>query len=388
MKILILYAMAGGGHKAAALAAREYLVRAFPHAQVRVEDGLKALVRLCGPVNWACCEAYKGAVKRAPWIYAAGYRAADREGLVGRLIPLTNAYLSRWLYPSLKAFEPDVVISTFHFLGQMVSRLIESGAVDTKLIQLVTDYAPCRPWVCKRADAYVVADRSMIPQMEARGVAGAAVYPLGIPVRAAFFSRPDQTLLRGELGLDASLPTLLLMGGSFGVRRLLAVFRELLQLPEAFQIVAIAGNDAALRNALERAASDAHRPTRILGFSTQVERYMHAADLLITKAGGLTVSEALACDLPIVCYDAIPGQEENNARFLQHAGMGVYVRDGSCAQAVAALLGDRERLYAMRERCRAYDKSSCEEALAHLVARLTGQSGVSSLDVRRPAASL
>lgn len=91
------------------------------------------------------------------------------------------------------------------------------------------------------------------------------------------------------------------------------------------------------------------------------------------KAGGLTVSEALACDLPIVCYDAIPGQEENNAQFLQDAGMGVYVRDGSCAQAVAALLGDRERLNAMRERCRAYDKSSCEEALAHLVARLTGR---------------
>ena len=115
-------------------------------------------------------------------------------------------------------------------------------------------------------------------------------------------------------------------------------------------------------------------PTRLLYFTDEVEKYMHAADLLVTKPGGLTVSEALACNLPMAVFDAIPGQEEDNANFLLTHDMCVRVqKDGDFAGEISALLQEKQRLSAMRENCREFDKSQSIPNLLALIERLAGQ---------------
>ena len=115
-------------------------------------------------------------------------------------------------------------------------------------------------------------------------------------------------------------------------------------------------------------------PTRLIYFTDEVEKYMHASDLLVTKPGGLTVSEALACNLPMAVFDAIPGQEEDNANFLLQHEMAIRIQKGEdCADSIRALLQDHERLEKMRSSCASFDKSQSPTNILSLIGELLKQ---------------
>ncbi|HBC26465.1 MAG TPA: galactosyldiacylglycerol synthase, partial [Ruminococcaceae bacterium] len=113
------------------------------------------------------------------------------------------------------------------------------------------------------------------------------------------------------------------------------------------------------------------KKTKLVFFTNEVEKYMHASDLIITKPGGLTVSEALACNVPLAVFDAIPGQEEDNADFLMTHDMAVRIRKGDdCAAMISQLLSDREKLEKMRESCESFDKSQSARNIFSLINEL------------------
>ena len=112
--------------------------------------------------------------------------------------------------------------------------------------------------------------------------------------------------------------------------------------------------------------------TRVEGFRADVQHFMFAADLLVTKPGGLTVSEALACGLPLAVFEAIPGQEEENAFFLEKRGMAIRLEAGRCGEHVRALLQESGRLEEMRAACRAFDKSDAVPRTRALLEKLAG----------------
>ena len=128
-------------------------------------------------------------------------------------------------------------------------------------------------------------------------------------------------------------------------------------------------NSPKIIEAFERELAGGERlPTRLIYFTDEVEKYMHASDLLVTKPGGLTVSEALACNLPMAVFDAIPGQEEDNANFLKVHDMGVRLeKDGDFAGQISALLSEKEKLREMRENCQHFDKSQSIPNLLALI---------------------
>lgn len=109
--------------------------------------------------------------------------------------------------------------------------------------------------------------------------------------------------------------TILIMAGSFGVNNILSVFREITALPQDFQMIIITGRNEKLYHAFEEELPSCPKPCKLVYFTKEVEKYMKAANLIVTKPGGLTVSEALACNIPLAVFDAIPGQEEDNANF-------------------------------------------------------------------------
>lgn len=179
-------------------------------------------------------------------------------------------------------------------------------------------------------------------------------------------------MLLRDLRLDPELPTVLFMAGSFGVSNIIKLYRELADTEVKMQIIVITGRNQRLYEAFERELAGGERiPTRLIYFTDEVEKYMHASDLLVTKPGGLTVSEALACNLPMAVFDAIPGQEEDNANFLKVHDMGVRLeKDGDFAGQISALLSEKEKLREMRENCQHFDKSQSIPNLLALIRQL------------------
>lgn len=164
------------------------------------------------------------------------------------------------------------------------------------------------------------------------------------------------------------MPTVTFMAGSFGVTNIKGLYHDMASCGIPMQMVVITGKNQKLHDAFqEELEQHMPIPTKLVYFTNEVQTYMHASDLLVTKPGGLTVSEALASNLPLLVFDAIPGQEEDNAAFLARHGMGIPInKRDSIAEVISELLRNPQKLEKMRKNCQAFDKSDCVSNIAAL----------------------
>jgi len=211
----------------------------------------------------------------------------------------------------------------------------------------------------------------MIPEMESMGVKKELIYPFGIPVGDVFFSKGDKPMLQKKFGIDADLPTILIMAGSFGVTNIMSIYKDLIKLPADFQIIVITGRNQRLFDAFSPVITQSPKKTTLVYYTDEVEDYMHVSDLIITKPGGLTVSEALACNIPLAVFDAIPGQEEDNANFLLSHDMAVKLEKGvDPGKTILSLLDDSKKLERMRASLENFDKSQSSKNIFSLINEL------------------
>ncbi len=368
MKTLLLTAATGAGHISAANAVEEY-IRENTGWDVRTVDCLKAVGRL---LDKTVCDSYLFMAKKVPPVFGSLYKRTNKQNLFSSLVPRLSRLFSNMLYPAIEGYDPDVIITTHPFATEMVAALKAEGLVNAPLVCIITDYGAHRAYIAREVDAYVVASEDMVPELMDFGVPKEKIYPFGIPVHGVFFDPQDQGMLLRQLNLDPDLPTLLFMAGSFGVSGIIKLYRDLAETQVKMQIIVITGRNQKLFDAFEKEIqSNQAIPTRLLYFTDEVEKYMHAADLLVTKPGGLTVSEALACNLPMAVFDAIPGPEEDNAKFLKTHDMCVRIeKDGNFAQEISRLLEEKHRLQAMRNNCAEFDKSQSIPNLLALMGQL------------------
>lgn len=373
MKILLLTAATGGGHLRASNAVERYIRDNTGH-DVKSVDTLKAVGRF---LDKTVCDSYLFMAKKVPALFGRLYKQTNKQNLFSDLVPKLSGMFSNLLLPAIEAYHPDVIITTHPFATEMVSDLKEDGSVTAPLICILTDYGVHRAWIADYVDAYVVASDDMVPELMTFGVPKEKIYPFGIPVHDVFFDREDRSMILRDLNFDPELPTLLFMAGSFGVSNIIKLYRDLTETNVKMQIIVITGRNRKLYEAFEKElASGARLPTRLIYFTDEVEKYMHASDLLVTKPGGLTVSEALACNLPLAVFDAIPGQEEDNANFLKTHDMGVRLHKGDdFAEQISSLLMEKQKLQAMRENCEEFDISQSIPNLLVLIRTLTKNAG-------------
>lgn len=375
MKVLMLYASAGGGHKKAAEVVKSYLIEQNPNHKVMLVDTLKE-------VNWLadkfCCDGYQLVAKYTPGVFGAFYKTADKDTPLADVVPALTAKMGKKLLPLLEQFQPDVILTTYHFSAQMISHLKGSGQIKTPLVSIITDYGPHRAWISPNVDAYVASDSGMVEKLTARGVPKEIIYPFGIPVERKFFLKQDKLSLRRYIGLDPALPTLLFMAGSFGVRSVRKIYQEINALPDPLQCIVITGKNKKLYRQFEQLVAQSPHKTKLVYFTSHVDLFMHASDLLLTKPGGLTLSEALASNLPLAVFGAIPGQEEDNERFLLQHNMAISIRENTCGAIVSSLLRNPSRLDAMRGACESFDKSDCPRNICSLLEQLAGSAGKAS----------
>ena len=365
MKIMLLTAATGGGHMRASAAVEKY-IRDNTGYDVVTVDTLKAINRF---LDKTVCDSYRFMAKRVPAMFGRLYKQTNRQNLFSDLVPKLSGLFSNLLYPTISEYQPDVILTTHPFATEMISDLKADGTVTAPLICILTDYGVHRAWIAPHVDAYVVASEDMVPELVSFGVPEEKIYPFGIPVHGVFFHREDRDMLLRQLHLDPDLPTVLMMAGSFGVSNIIKLYRDLAGTQVQMQMIVITGRNQRLYEAFEKELAQREAiPTRLIFFTEEVEKYMHASDLLVTKPGGLTVSEALACNLPMAVFDAIPGQEEDNANFLKIHDMGVRLqKDGNFAEVISSLLMEKEKLQEMRDNCKEFDKSQSIPNLLALI---------------------
>jgi processive 1,2-diacylglycerol beta-glucosyltransferase len=298
-------------------------------------------------------EQYIKLVEKLPQLWSYLYSKTDRptrDSLVGRLKRAAERLNTRKLNAVIGKFAPDAILCT-HFLPvELLSRQKSKGARLPPLWVQVTDFDVHALWVHAGVDRYCVASDEVAFRLADRGVSAANIHVTGIPVMPQFAAPLDRGLCGRELGLAADRFTVLMMAGGAGVGSLDELAARLLKLPHDLQLVALAGRNADLLKRLQTLAKKHPGKLFPLGFTTTVERAMTAADLVVTKPGGLSVSECLAKGKPMLLVSPIPGQEERNADYLLEAGAAIKAVDGATlAFKLGRLLVQPERLRAMSE---------------------------------------
>lgn len=409
MKILILSASTGGGHMKASSALKSYIVNNDKNAVVKIVDTFEYISPI---LNKTISEGYMYFATKAPGVYRVAYNSTNKVNMLSSFVFYLNNLFSRKLVPLLREFSPDVILSTHPFSTEMVSNLKENGIVDIPIICIMTDYAPHKAWINKNVDAYVVSNDGMVNSMVNMGVNKDLIYPFGIPIESSFYTKKDKEIILKELGLNPEIQTILIMAGSFGVTDILNIYNNIIKIDLDFQLIIITGRNKKLYDAFEKLIDKTNslkpkihikcnspikyqreenkitlspqasievtrRPrdkkdTKLLFFTNEVDKYMQTADLIITKPGGLTVSEALACNLPMAIFDAIPGQEEENAEFLIDNNMAVKISKGAnCQETIRKLLSNKEELDSMKASCMNFDKSGSTKNIFMLINDLT-----------------
>lgn len=370
MKILIFTASTGGGHKRAAAAMKEYFETASRDNRVMIVDGIAQTGRF---YNKFICGGYTTLAKRMPQFYGKLYRNSDKESKLNNLCEKINRFKGKYILPVIKDFDPDAIISCHAFLTLMLGDLKTKGLIKVPVVSLITDFQAHYTYIAEGIDHYIVAGKSVADDMSERyGVEASRIHPLGIPVFQRFMTFPDKDELKRSLGLNTDEKIILFMAGSFGVNEVLGFYKSIASETEGCRFVVITGRNQHLYSRFKDVV-DPER-TKLLMFVDNVEDYMHCADLIITKPGGLTVTESLQCRLPMAIYSAYPGQEADNAAYLAKRGVSVTL-DKNPGKTVSEIIGDDERLAEMSENCKkTLNVNSCEK-IYELLQEITAEKG-------------
>ena len=373
MNILIFTASTGGGHKRAAAAIKAKINDISPQTNVEVIDGMEAIGKV---YNKAVTKGYHIMATKTPEFYGKLYRLSDENKPVAKAVMKSNEMYANKLLETIKKNDPDIIIICHAFITNMVSYLKEKGKLDVKAISLITDYDSHRTYISPYIDAFVLAEPQMAKKLqEEYGVPKGKIYPLGIPTFDSFAKNETREELCKRERLDPEIPTVLLMAGSFGVTGVLDFYEQLAKTDEKIQMIVITGRNIKLFDHFDKKIQElkSSRNTKLLYFVDNVEDYMHIANLIVTKPGGLTVTESIACHLPMAIYSAYPGQEADNVDFLLNQNAAVLIDKKTGAKQIIELLHSPEKLNEMKENCKKLALPNAAEDIFKLAKQLCGK---------------
>jgi processive 1,2-diacylglycerol beta-glucosyltransferase len=373
MKVLIISASAGSGHRRAAQALEEAVHALDPAAECKHVDILDFT---SATYKKTYADGYLGLVNRAPFLWGAVYSATDRmrrRRLEARFSRLFDKVEFAPFRSFARDFAPDAVLAT-HFLPcQVFAPYREKGRDTFPLGLVLTDYDAHAFWLQPTADRFFVASEEVQAVVAGSGIPIERISVTGIPIMQSFTITHDRAVIRKDLNLTPGIPTVLVMAGGAGVGDFDQTVQAVLACPPV-QVIAVAGRNEPLRRRLLEIAPPERTELRVFGFVDLVAKLMAAADVAVAKSGGLTTAECLAMGLPIVVRDPIPGQEERNADFLLEAGAGVKAHGlDSLRFKLTKLLADPDRIQQMRAAARRVRRPDAAREVVVRMLSTTGQ---------------
>lgn len=373
-RVAILHAHAGSGHKRAAQAIAEAIERLNSESTVREVDTLVFASRF---YRGTYAASYNAMAARAPALWGALYRswamAPINRGTAPVRLALDRLNLRR-LVRVVERESPDAVVCT-HFLPvEALSPVRGRGSLRVPLYCVITDFAAHPFWAFPYVDRYFVASHQVAEELAGHGVPPARIEVTGIPIDPRFAETIGRDVARARFGLDPSRPMILVMGGGRGVGPLVELADRLSRIASEPQLVVVCGTNARMRDEVDRLPAARTGRMRTLGFTDAVDVLLEACDVMVSKAGGLTCSEALVKGAPMVIFKPTPGQEVRNAEYLVAGGAAVHAESiDEVEVAVARLIASPEDNRRMRAAAKALARP---QAAFEIARRVLGSIGL------------
>ncbi|WP_419881990.1 MGDG synthase family glycosyltransferase [Peribacillus sp. B-H-3] len=347
-KVLILTGNYGDGHIQVAQALHDAIQIRYPSLEPVIFDFMKCIHPYSNQFSRFI---YLQGVKKFPQLYGYIYQKTRRAS---KLSNAMKAILSTGVGRTLKLIEqvqPTVVVSTFPLAAAVMSKLKTYGLIDIPTVTTITDHTDHSCWIYPFTDQYLVGSSNVRDSLNSLGVDETRIAETGIPIRQQFSHSLNREGIFRKYGLDPHIPTLLMMGGGCGmIGEGNATIQGIDSLKDPIQLIIVCGNNEKLRMELKDSLKDSKHRIHLTGYITYVHELMAISDLMITKAGGVTTFEAIAMELPMLLYKPIPGQEQDNAKFLVRSGVAVQAETRrDLMELLPNLMRDGKLLHQMRE---------------------------------------
>jgi processive 1,2-diacylglycerol beta-glucosyltransferase len=346
MDVLYLSISMGAGHLKAAEALKEYVDQMYPNSRSLVIDTFKYINPL---VHKVFVDGYLNIIKRIPCAYGAVYRMSEQLDNINKLSHALSKMFSYKLIKLVEDFKPSIIVCTHPFPLQIVACLKKEKKISIPAIGILTDYTNHPFWFQENIEAYIVAHENIKQDMINTGTPESRIYSYGIPVSKAFLERRTKKDLLQKYGLENKL-TVLIMGGSLGFGDIKNIFLAFLDTKKDAQIIVVTGKNTKLKQQLQAYNKNHNKKVILLGYTNEIPNLMDVSDLIITKPGGMTITEALIKELPIFIISPIPGQEERNSHFLTINGIAERIqKDTDVSNFVNKLIDNPYKLATMKK---------------------------------------
>ena len=384
-KVLIMSASTGGGHNRAAKAMKDEIEKKCidgEHITCEIIDSLKLINTTMDKI---ISSGYEKSAKYTPKAWGCVYKMSDanivsKHEYKGNLF---NTLLASKLKKLLKERKPDLIIGTHPFpmiaLSTLKKKYPYRNAFNSffvpPLISVLTDYTAHSTYIQDEIDYYIAGDEYVKEVLISEGVDGDKIKPYGIPVEKSFLEHREKSVVLEELGLAPDKFTVLLMGGSFGAGNIKDTLKELLEIDRDFQIIVITGRNETLKEKLEKSLEKytIDKNISILGFTQDMNDILSAVDIIVSKPGGLTTTECLLKELPMIIPYYIPGQEEENMDFLSNCGAALRTsKKFTISVLLKVLIDNPMRMELLKNNIKSVKKQNTAEDIANLVSNILG----------------
>lgn len=380
LRVLVFSSTFGAGHIRAAEAIIESIQKIEPTAEIIHLDFMTLVSKV---LNQLVRNSYIWTIRHVPKLWGKFYERTaniDVDSIVQRFF--NNLGLMKFAR-YIELTKPDLIVCTYPTIAGIIAQLKRKHIISIPLITVVTDYTVHSQWTHPGVDLYLVGCHEVSESLIARGVHPTQVRITGIPIKATFERQIEREKVLGKFNLLTDRPILLVMGGAYGVLGNVKLLHKILDNTEyPLQSIVVCGENKKLYHSLGRLARKGRNPVVRLGFVDNIDELMTAADLIITKAGGLTVSEALTKSLPIVIYKPIPGQEERNAVYIKKTGAGKIVHTKEeLIKTLNKLIRDPEDIKVMRRAATGVVPRNSADRAANEILRLYYPSNILDEDL-------
>ena len=327
-RVLITYATYGSGHKSVAEYVYDYLSK-FDNYEVKMIDIMDYNSRFGSLSKKMFYKNFENTISSK--MFTLLYDLFDNKYTTTPYKEVTKSlFKNKILNKEIIDFNPDILISSHFFGNIVVGMLNKKKLINTKIITIITDYESHEMWSKddKNINAYVVSNDIVKNELVNKGINPNKIYPFGIPLRDNFRMTDSITNIKRKYGINNELKTFLFFaGGSAGTNQSFRLFKALLKQDYDINIIYVCGKNEYIREkAIELVKKLKRENVKVLGFSTEVNNLLGICDVVITKPGGLSITEALEMKKPMILTEAIIANEEYNARFVSKNGYGVYAK--------------------------------------------------------------
>lgn len=360
-KILILTIPHGAAHQRVANALRKALLEIQPELPVEIEDALAYCAR------WfrTYYDSYEIPLKYWPTLW--GWIESKQHSYTSTGPGWLYRRGAQGLFRFMEEFHPDIVIATEVGTCELAAMFKRERRTPFFLVGATAGVDLDRPWAQPEVDLYPIMPGDVAAQLEAAGVPRAKILPCGVPIDPSFGSLPDRSGIRAQLGVEEGIPMVLSLFGGAGHGQPRRIVAELEKIRRPLQAVFITGRNRDLEEAVRRQCRGFPR-FRAVGWVDNMHEWLTAADLLVSKPGGMTVTEAINSAVPLLAFEPLPGAERRTCDLIEKWEVGYWIRRAAhLAPVIERLLDNPQEFEGLRAKARALARPQAAREAAEAI---------------------